>query len=1071
MKVFREYLRQIQSELSTGQATEHTYRPALKTLLESLEFGIEATNEPRRIECGAPDFIVSRKDVPLGYMETKDLGVSLDDIEKSEQILRYRDSLPNLILTDYLSFRRYVDGTLRQEIRIGRIVSSGKIQPLPDNFPALSDLLSQFLESHSPGVMSSKDLAVRMAGKAQLIRDIIHRTFESENAQGALHGQLESFRKVLLRDLTPAQFADMYAQTICYGLFAARCNAPSDGHFTRQQAAYDLPKTNPFLRKLFGHMAGPDLDDRIAWIVDDLAELLNKSDMAGVLKDFGKGEGKEDPVVHFYETFLSHYDPKMRELRGVYYTPEPVVSYIVRSVDRILKETFRLKDGLADNSKTDIREGKQKIETHRVHVLDPATGTGTFLYEVIRQISESFKGNEGLWPGYVSDHLLPRIHGFELLMAPYAIAHLKLGLELKRLGYDFRSEERLGVYLTNTMEDPHPFSGAPLFMRWLAEETNNADKVKRKHPIMVVLGNPPYSGHSANTGEWIAGLLRGRDSLGREKKTGSYFDVDGEPLGEKNPKWLNDDYVKFIRFAQWRIERTGYGILAFVTNHGYLDNPTFRGMRKSLMDSFDDLYFLDLHGNSKKKEKTPDGKADKNVFDIQQGVAIGIFVKRQIRAGKKKDPRLFHADLWGEREAKYQWLASNNLESTPWKPVSPNAPSYQFVPQDEKLRDEYEKGWKVTDIMPINSVGIVTARDELTIWNTPEAVWKTVSDFVSRSPEDAREKYDLGPDARDWKVELAQKDLKKSGPSKDRIKPILYRPFDVRYTYYTGHSRGFQCRPRQEVMEHMLAGKNLGLVASRLTKDRWDVFVTDSIVGHKSLTAYDISYLFPLYLYETSPKTAIFSKTRKEIASPVHRPNLSEDFLKDISEKLKMDFISEEKSHLNKTFGPEDVFHYLYAVLHSPRYRTRYAGFLKMDFPRIPLTSDQELFRSLCRLGKELVSLHLLEKDVPVVTTFPMPGDNKMDSVRYNPEGVGKVWINKSQYFEGIPLEVWDFHIGGYQVCQKWLKDRKGRNLSYQEITHYQKTVSALSETARIQGRIDEVIGEGGAPGGAGGPE
>ncbi len=1059
MKEFREYLKQIQSEFNSGHATEHTYRPALKGLMESLESGIEATNEPRRIECGAPDFIISRKGVPLGYLETKDIGISLDDTEKSEQLLRYRNSLPNLVLTDYLAFRRYADGNLRQEIRIGRI-EKGKIYPLPDNFPALSDLLSQFLENMSPSVPSSENLALRMAGKAQLIRDIIGLTFENESSEGALHGQLESFRKVLLHDLTPAQFADMYAQTICYGLFAARCNAPAEEVFTRQQAAYDLPKTNPFLRKLFGHLAGPDLDDRIAWIVDDLALLLNRTDIQAILKDFGKGEGKEDPVVHFYEIFLSHYDPKMRELRGVYYTPEPVVSYIVRSVDRILKEAFELKDGLADNSKTDIREGKQKIETHRVHVLDPATGTGTFLYEVIRQISESFKGNKGLWPGYVSDHLLPRIHGFELLMAPYAIAHLKLGLELKRLGYDFHSEERLGVYLTNTLEDPHPFSGAPLFMRWLADETNHADKVKRKYPIMVILGNPPYSGHSANMGEWIAGLLRGRDSLGREKATGSYFDVDGEPLGEKNPKWLNDDYVKFIRFAQWRIEKTGYGILAFVTNHGYLDNPTFRGMRKSLMDSFDDLYFLDLHGNSKKKEKTPEGIPDKNVFDIQQGVAIGIFVKRQGRAARKKAPRLFHADLWGEREAKYQWLSSNDLESTHWKTLTPNAPFYQFVPQDEHLRKEYEKGWKITDILPINSVGIVTARDELTIRDTPNSVWETVLDFASRSTEDAREKYALGPDARDWKVELAQKDLKKSGPSKDKIVPILYRPFDRRYTYYTGHSSGFQCRPRPEVMRHMLAGKNLGLITSRLTKDLWDAFVADSIIGHKSLTAYDISYLFPLYLYETPPPNPLLSRNRKEPDATVRRPNLSPEFLEDFSGKLRMDFIPDGNGDLRKTFGSEDVFHYLYAVLHSPTYRSRYAGFLKMDFPRIPLTSNINLFRTLCALGEGLVSLHLLEKGVPVSPTFPVSGENRVESVRYDPENKGRLWINGAQYFEGISPEVWNFHIGGYQVCQKWLKDRKGRALGYQDLTHYQKIVAALSETINLQENIDETIGK-----------
>jgi len=677
MKIFRNYLQRIEKEYRSGRTTEHTFRPALKDLLESLEKGIEATNEPRRIECGAPDFIVTRNDIPLGYIETKDIGISLDDAERTDQLKRYRNSLPNLILTDYLLFRRYVLGEPRQEVRIARVLSDGKIQSFPDSFPHLQNLFFQFLESSSPTVTNSQDLAVRMAAKAQLIRDVIGKTFEAESSEGSLHGQLDSFRKVLLHDLTPSQFSDMYAQTICYGLFAARIYVREGERFTREHAAYDLPKTNPFLKKLFTHISGPELDDRIVWIVDDLADLLNKSDMSSILKDFGKGEGKEDPVVHFYETFLSHYDPQMRELRGVYYTPEPVVSYIVRSVDQLLKDTFKLKKGLADDSKVALSKGKKKTQTHRVHILDPATGTGTFLYEVIAQIFESFKGNEGLWPGYVSEHLLPRLHGFELLMAPYAIAHLKLGLELKRLRYDFRSEERLSVYLTNSLEEGNEFASAPLFTRWLAEEANNADKVKLEYPIMVILGNPPYSGHSANTGEWIAKLLRGEDSLSR-MNTGNYFVVDGEPLNEQNPKYLNDDYVKFIRFAQWRIEQTGYGILAFVTNHGYLDNPTFRGMRQSLMQSFDDIYLLDLHGNSRKRETSLDGGIDQNVFDIQQGVAIGIFVKRPPSVKKEKS-RVFHGDLRGEREKKYRWLSSHSVTDTTWDIVNPHSPFYRVM--------------------------------------------------------------------------------------------------------------------------------------------------------------------------------------------------------------------------------------------------------------------------------------------------------------------------------------------------------------------------------------------------------
>ena len=1057
MKIFRDYLKQIQSGFITGQATEHSYRPALKTLLESLKSGIEAINEPRRIACGAPDFIVSRKGVPLGYIETKDIGISLDEVEKSEQILRYRNSLPNLILTDYLSFRRYGDGTLRQEIRIGK-TEKGKIHHLPDNFPALSDLLSLFLESMSPPVLSSENLAVRMAGKAQLIRDIIGLTFENESPEGTLHGQLESFRKVLLHDLTPVQFADMYAQTICYGLFAARCNAPVEEVFTRQQAAYDLPKTNPFLRKLFGHLAGPDLDDRIAWIVDDLALLLNRTDIQAILKDFGKGEGKEDPVVHFYETFLSHYDPKMRELRGVYYTPEPVVSYIVQSVDKILKNTFRLEKGLADSSKTEIRQGKQKIETHRVHILDPATGTGTFLYEVIRQIFETFKGNEGLWPGYVSEHLLPRIHGFELLMAPYAIAHLKLGLELKRLGYDFRSEERLRVYLTNTLEDPHQFSGAPIFMRWLAEETNNADKVKRSYPIMVVLGNPPYSGHSANTGEWISGLLRGADSLSRTK-TGSYFEVNGQSLNEQNPKYLNDDYVKFIRFSQWRIERTGYGILAFITNHGYLDNPTFRGMRKSLMDSFDHLYVLDLHGNSKKKERTPDGKPDKNVFDIQQGVAIGIFVKQQTRRLKKKAPRIFHADLWGERESKYKWLLSNHLDSTPWKALNPSFPSYLFVPQDESQREEYEKGWEIPKIFLEFSTGIKTHRDNFVLDFDFSSLRNRIKEFrdLAIPDEDIRNKYDL-KDTRDWNLSQKRQSLESTPNWEDFFTKCLYRPFDLR-DYF--HNKDVVELPRDEVMRHMVMNeKNIAFAIGRagqaVSGSKWDIVLCSKNVTDTNLFRRGGQAFFPLYIHRVQNE---FSKGRR-ISSKIILPNLSKEFLEDLSVKLGMNFISDGTGDLKKTFGPEDVFHYIYAVLHSPTYRNRYAGFLKMDFPRIPLTTNPDLFRTLCSLGENLVSYHLLEKDLPFSTTFPVPGENVVESVQYEAENKGRAWINATQYFEGISPEVWNFHIGGYQVCQKWLKDRKGRPLVYQDLTHYQKIVAALSKTINLQGKIDEAIGE-----------
>lgn len=757
MNPIPEYLRKIEKALAAGNATEHTYRPALQALIESMEPDVGATNEPKREKCGAPDYIVSKAGMPIGYIEAKDVGKPLDVIEKDEQLKRYRQGLHNLILTDYLEFRWYVWGEHRLTARLARIAEKGGLKPDKQGAETVAALLHEFLHSRVAVIGNPKELAVRMAALARLLRATILEIFSGEDCGGALHEQIEGFRRVLLHDLTEAQFADMYAQTIAYGLFAARCNTKTDGPFIREQAAYDLPKTNPFLRRMFSHIAGPDLPDQLIWIVNDLTAILERTDMSAILKDFGRSTRREDPVVHFYETFLAAYDPKMREARGVYYTPEPVVSYIVRSVDHILKTDFGLKDGLADTAKIKVKDagGEAEKEVHRVLILDPATGTGTFLHQVIHQIHDTLcaRGQQGAWGGkngYVSRHLLPRLFGFELLMAPYAVAHMKLGLLLDQTGYDFGSDERLRIYLTNTLEEALQLRDLPPFTRWLAEESNAAADVKADVPVMVVLGNPPYSYESVNTGEWISTKIR------------DYYQVDGQPLNERNPKGLQDDYVKFIRFAQWRIEQTGYGVLAFVTNHGYLDNPTFRGMRQSLMQTFDEIYILDLHGNSKKKEKCPDGSKDENVFDIQQGVAIGIFVKRQ--SAEKDMAVVRHAYLWGLREVfvndaqeekkpvsgKYLWLRENAIETTTWSPLTPQAPFYLFVPQDTDLQSEYSQGWKLTDAITLYSVGISTSRDKLTIQFDGEEMMNVIHDFSSLSPEIAREKYDLGKDTQDW---------------------------------------------------------------------------------------------------------------------------------------------------------------------------------------------------------------------------------------------------------------------------------------------------------------------------------
>jgi predicted helicase len=1043
-----DYLKKIEKAYAAGNATEHTHRPALKELMESIAAGITATNEPRRVKCGAPDFIITKGQSPLGYVECKDIGKSLAEEERTDQLKRYRESLGNLILTDYLEFRWYAGGQYRLTVQLAT-VADGKIKPVKNAARSLQELLETFLTASIPTVNSPKELARRMAALARLIRNIIQKAFDEEDLTDdepdPLHEQLDGFRKVLIHDLTPAQFADMYAQTICYGLFAARCNASSSERFTRQNAGYALPKTNPFLRKMFDHIAGVNLDERIVWAVDDLAELLQHTDMEAILKDFGKRTRQEDPVVHFYESFLAAYDPKMREARGVYYTPEPVVSYIVRSIDHILKTDFKLKDGLADAAKIKVTHptNKKKMDVHKVQILDPATGTGTFLYGVIDHIRNGFKDDQGMWSSYVSQHLLPRLFGFELLMAPYAVAHMKLGLQLKESGYDFQSSERLGIYLTNTLEEAHAMSGLPLFTQWIAEEANAASDIKKDAPVMVVLGNPPYSVNSMNTG-YV------------EPIQFNYYPRDD--IKEANPKVLLDDYVKFIRFAQERIEKTGYGILAFISNHGYLDNPVFRRMRQNLMQTFDDIYILDLHGNSKKKERSPDGSEDKNVFDIQQGVAIGIFVKKDKNAKKQ----CYHADIYGLRQSKYNWLVESDVGSTMWKALAPTAPFYLFTEQDTKLLPEYEKAWSSNSIFLSSANGFKTHRDDFAIAFNSKEIKDRITDLIDKTYDDASLafKYSL-KNTRDWNLTKARETSIKCNDITKAILKCVYRPFDIRFCLYGPYVMDW---PREKELRHVLFD-NLCIAIGRqgiaVNEPEWDLVTAGKYVADTNLFRRGGIQYYPLYLYPSDyEKTSLFEDSTTNL-SKGRKPNLAPKFIEDFADRLKMKFIPDGKGDRKKTFGPEDIFNYMYAVFHSPAYRTRYAEFLKMDFPRLPLTSKPELFHKLCTLGDELVSLHLMEKQGKKITGYPVAGDNTVETVRYvepQCDAGGRVWINTTQFFDNVPKDVWEFHVGGYQICAKWLKDRKGRKLTYDDLSHYQQIVSALAETIRLMNDVDAAI-------------
>jgi len=1262
----QNYIDNINQRYQFGNATEHTFRGDLQQLLESLVPTISATNEPKRQSCGAPDYILTKKDnlsrlggIPVGFIEAKDIGdKDLDGAKKTgnkEQFDRYKASLNNLIFTDYINFHLYREGVFITKIAIAEITTPpvghpskggefgrgefghgefgrGEIRALPQNFEAFTNLIKDFCSHVGQTIKSSKKLAEMMAGKARLLSDIIEKALSSDEANqedSTLKDQMLAFKQILIHDITPQGFADVYAQTIAYGMFAARLHDPTLATFSRQEAAELIPKSNPFLRKLFGYIAGPDIDDRIKWVVDSLTDIFLACNVEDILKNYGKqfsspsGGGREgaDPIIHFYETFLSEYDPKLRKSRGVWYTPQPVVNFIVRAVDDILKTEFDLPQGLADTSKINHPSPSKGGElVHKVQILDPATGTGTFLAEVVKHIHKKFEGQQGLWSNYVETHLLPRLNGFELLMASYAMAHLKLDLLLRETGYKNspptggvsggRGGQRLRVYLTNSLEEHHQDTGT-LFANWLSTEANEANHIKRDTPVMCVIGNPPYSGESANKGEWIMGLMEDykKEPGGKEK------------LKERNPKAINDDYAKFLRYGQHFIEKNGSGILAFINPHGFLDNPTFRGMRWHLLKTYDKIYTIDLHGNSKKKEVSPDGSPDFNVFDIQQGVSINIFIKTRNNNSNELG-QVYHYDLYGKRDLKYDFLTNNSLDSIPFVEIPNKAPDYFMVQKDFALEKTYKKGFYIPELFPFDTSGVKTHDDKNLVGNNIAELKKNVFDKLGFIED-------------------------------EKIKKYHYRPFDTGVVYYDSSVLG---RAREKTIYHFIPN-NVGLVLVSQPQAANTLFfdcafitncITDTNVfrrgGPKS---------FPLYLYPLrSEQQTIEQNTTPAPPKEGNRtPNLNAEIVKKIAEKLGLSFVPEKfpstggvsadrggkfpssggvaesrggrntqnymnlpynpklkerarelrkagnlsevlfwnqvknkqfkgfdfdrqkiignyivdfycsncnvvieidgSSHDDKqeydtardlyleslglkvihisvadvmnnlnavmsmlidhpalkgtppeegkttptppeegNFAPIDILDYIYAVLHSPTYRSTYKEFLKIDFPRVPYPKDQDTFWQLVKLGGEIRQIHLLESPTveQYITQYPIDGDNAVTKPRFinSPpsegcpqdgvvkilEGcppqadaclpqagvVGKVYINDTQYFDNVPQVAWEFYIGGYQPAQKWLKDRKDRKLEFDDILHYQKIIVALSETDRLMKEIDKII-------------
>lgn len=1059
MSKIQTYINEIISKYGTGKAREHAYRPALATLLESLTQNIIAINESSLQDTGIIDFEIKKKSVPIGYVEAKDIGINrLDDLDDREkkQFTKYLP-LGNLCYTDYLEFRFYMNNESKpyETIRIADF-DGHKIIPIPDQFDRLEHALKAFYANPATTIKSSKSLAEIMADKARMIADVAEITL-NDKTDGSLHELFEAFKKMLVKDTDEKKFADFFAQTIAYGMFVARLNDKTTETFTRAEAASLIPRTMPFLRRMFDYVAGNEIDQRIVPIVDNLADAFAHTNIAEIMKNFGRATQTTDPILHFYETFLAKFDPKTRMDLGVFYTPQPVVDYIVRAVDSILKNDFGLADGLADKSKVSVKmevqgAGNVKQEVHRVQVLDPATGTGTFLAQVIRQIAEAKAKNSGMWANYVENDLLPRMHGFEILMASYAMAHLKLDLVLRETGYrqtdapideqlvrrdDLfdkygeraakanvrNSENRLSVFLTNSLEEADPDTPNLFGAQWLTAEAKEANRIKRDLPIMCVIGNPPYSGESQNKSPFIMDLMNAY------KKEST-----GEKLKERNSKWINNDYVKFLRLAEHYVEKNESGIVGFITSNSYLDGPIFRGVRWHLLNTFDDIYILNLHGDT--DEVIPKNvKLDKNIFDITEGVAIVLLVKKTSRTNKKLAD-VFYADLYGERKHKNDFLDNHSLNDIDFKKLKLTEPNHFFVPKDMKAQSEFEKGFSLTELFPLASPGIVTARDNLVIHYTKDEVRDTLTDFADLPPETARDKYKLGKDARDWTVIGAQNDLRNTGLDDNKIVPISFRALDTRYTYYTGNSKGVQCMARARAMCHLTGHDNISLIAKRgFPNDAPMGFVSKNISDFRYWSCSGMDggdYVFPLYTYG--------NLNGKE-------PNLDTRVVNKI-EKV-----------VSKT-TPEQILNYIYAILHSPAYRKKFKEQLKTEFPRIPYPTDKKEFMRLTTIGEKLINLHLMQKVPQSPVSFPISGTDKIEKISFqtsdqNPS-VGRAYINNTQYFDNIPLTAWEFFIGGYQPAQKYLKDRRGRKLTDDECEHYEMIISVLMVTAEITGNIDK---------------
>ncbi|GAA9688244.1 DNA methyltransferase [Helicobacter pylori] len=1073
--MLKEYLESIKD--LTSEKNELTHRLSLHNLLNRLkdhfnkEFKIE--HEPKKEQGSQPDFRVSFQGLNIGYIENKRAGTNLSQLLKNKQILKYLELNPNLMLTDYLNFAWVGKDEnnaplIKKEISVASLDELSKpLKPNPQTERDLIELFKSFFNYEAAPIANAKDFATHLSPRTKYLKDALIQYQKDDQVSSIF----KNFKEYLYEELSFEDFSDALAQTLTYSLFLAKLNHPFE-KINLDNVRSSIPKNFAVIREMADFLKKLDAIKEIQWLLNEILSSINHVDMDSILKDLNDDK---DPYLHFYETFLSAYDPKLREKKGVYYTPDSVVKFIINALDSLLKTHFK-----------DAPLGlKSALDNENIKLLDFATGTGTFLLEAFRKALETRKTSDG---GISTkedkyQNLLKQFYGFEYLIAPYAIAHLNLSQAFKQeFKKPLKENDALQIILTNTLIQPSEIVAyrglSPIFEK----ELLNAQEIKKDENILIITGNPPYSGASENKGlfEWEVKATYGIEpefqtieveknvkltdkiqtllkNIQKQKESGSKDALKNlkqlcskyKLQNEKNPKWLLDDYVKFMRFAQNKIESLGHGLFGFISNNAFLDNPTFRGLRRSLLECYDELYILNLHGNARKKEETPQGTKDENVFNIMQGVSINLFVKKAQTTKQK----IHYYDVYGERAEKYAFLAQNDLNSIEWLELAPREPFYLLIPQETPLLEEYEQGFSVQDMFQVGGTGICSKRDHVVFHKDKESLLKLLKDFSTLEPSELRRKYDIGDDSRDWRLNNAIREVETNIKRlEEYIVLCQYRPFDYRWTYYTSNSRTFLAYPVYDVFKHMLppptnpktpnqTRKNIALITSRRfcqSQKSGVGFVSNKISDLCTWTCPGMEggdYVNPLY----------------------HNPNYTENFTPE--------FRSFIDKHYNHSFEPLEVLGYIYALLYSPNYRKRYEDFLKADYPKILFTNNKDLFRVLSLLGIELIGLHVLNqeslnysfeklKDATIGESYYKEAhDRIIKKPAYN-EPEQRLYINSSAYFRGVNKEIHDYMIGGYCVLDKYLKSHKNESCDFDHVTRIIKVIACTIEIQKTLGSL-----------------